>query len=206
MGATGVLPCPGPEAHPGGMGQTAAMTTRSRRLARALGLPVLALALGACGGTTGPTAPTLAPTDAPSSSAPPSVAPPASGAASVAPSSDPAPSGLGQSETAWGRIWDGVPEGFPRFGGGRDGDDATAEPVSDVYVVEGGDAADIATWIQAAMEAATYSTESLSGPLEGGDFQLESVGDAGCRILTTITPQGNLVLVSVLYGAECPAS
>ena len=81
-----------------------------------------------------------------------------------------------------------------------------AGPVSDAYLVEGGDAAEIAAWTQMAMEAATYSTESLSGPLEGGDFQLESVGDAGCRIQTTITPQGNLVLVTVLYGVECPAS
>ncbi len=192
----------GPEASLGGMGQTAGMTTRSRRLAGALGLPVLVLALAACGGTTGSAPPTTVPTNAPSSSAPPSVAP----SASVAPSGGPAASGLGQTETDWGTIWDGVPEGFPRFTGARDGDDATAEPVSDAYVVEGEDAAEIAAWTQMAMEAATYSTESLSGPLEGGDFQLESVGDAGCRIQTTIKPQGNLVLVTVLYGVECSAS
>ena len=46
-----------PKAPPDGMGQTAGMTTRTRCLARALGLPVLVLAVAACGGTTGSTAP-----------------------------------------------------------------------------------------------------------------------------------------------------
>jgi hypothetical protein len=85
-------------------------------------------------------------------------------------------------------------------------DDATADPVSDAYVVEGGDATEIATFLQTAMEGATYSTEGLSGPLEDGSFVLDSVGDAGCRIQTTIAPQGGLVLVTIRYGADCPAS
>lgn len=56
------------------------------------------------------------------------------------------------------------------------------------------------------METATYSTEGLSGPLEDGSYVLDSVGDGGCRIQTTIAPQGGLTLVTVLYGADCPAS
>ena len=55
------------------------------------------------------------------------------------------------------------------------------------------------------MEGATYSTESLSGPLEDGSFVLDSVGDGDCRIQTTIAPQGGLILVTVRYGAACPA-
>jgi hypothetical protein len=113
---------------------------------------------------------------------------------------------LTQSDTAWGRIWDGVPSGFPRAPGARDADDATAEPVSDAYVVEGGDPADIAAMLQAAMEGATYSTESLSGPLEDGGFVLDSTGGTDCRIQTAIVPQGGLILVTVLYGAACPGS
>jgi hypothetical protein len=98
-----------------------------------------------------------------------------------------------------------VPAGFPRFTGGRDADDAGAEPVSDIYAVEGGDPAVIADWLQSAMETATYSTEGLSGPFEDGGYELVSVGDDGCRIRTTVTPRGSEVFVAVQYGAACPA-
>lgn len=145
---------------------------------------------------------TAAPTAPPSDPVPTSAAPSA-GAATA--ETSPAPP-VGQTETDFGTIWEGVPAGFPRFTGGRDADDAGPAPVSDVYAVEGGDAAVVAEWLQSAMEAATYSTEGLSGPLEDGSFELVSVGDAGCRIRTTVVPQGNLVLVSILYGAACPAA
>ena len=68
------------------------------------------------------------------------------------------------------------------------------------------DPAEIAFMLQTAMENATYSTEGLSGPFEDGRFVLDSVGDAGCRIETRIVPQGSLVLVTVRYGAACPAA
>lgn len=111
-----------------------------------------------------------------------------------------------QTETEWGTIWDGVPSGFPRYPGARSADDATPEPVSDAYAVSDGDPAEIASLLQATMEDATYSTEALSGPLEDGRFVLDSVGDADCRIETRIVPQGNIVLVTVRYGAACPAA
>jgi hypothetical protein len=171
------------------------MTTRSRRPVLALALPILALALAACGGGSVTASPAPASADATA---------PASGAAASPDGSS--AGGVGQTDTEWGRIWDGVPAGFPRFTGARDADDATAEPVSDVYAVEGGDATEISAWLQAAMETATYSTEGLSGPLEDGSYVLESVGDAACRIQTTIAPTGSLVLVTVRYGADCPAS
>jgi predicted small lipoprotein YifL len=169
------------------------MTTRPRRL-RPLILLALTASVAACGwagpGAT-PDDPSEVPTVAPSS------------ARSAVPSTAAA---MSQTDTTWGRIWDGVPAGFPRFAGGRSADDATPEPVSDVYVVEGGDATAIASWLQSSMEGATYSTESLSGPLEDGGFVLDSVGDGDCRIQTTIAPQGGLILVTVRYGAACPAS
>ena len=40
------------------------------------------------------------------------------------------------------------------------------------------------------MEGATYSTESLSGPLEDEGFVLDSVGEGDCRIQTTDRPDG----------------
>jgi hypothetical protein len=70
--------------------------------------------------------------------------------------------------------------------------------------VSGSDPETITAWLQAGMETATFSTQDLSGPLEDGSFTLESVGDAGCRIQTTIAPLGSLTFVTVLYGADCP--
>ena len=200
MGATGVLPCPARRRRSVGWARLRGMTTRSCRPALGLLTIVASVTLLACG-TPGPTTPPTAVPSGEPTTAPTSLEP------SDEPSTEPGPSaGIGQSETEWGVIWDGVPEGFPRFAGARDADDAIADPVSDAYVVEGGDAAEIAAWLQAAMEVATYSTKGLSGPLEGGDYVLDSVGDDGCRIQTSIVPQGGLVLVTVRYGADCPAS
>jgi hypothetical protein len=152
-------------------------------------------------------APSADPTDAATAAASGSGSPGGSPGLSVAPMTpgvSDAP--VGQTETEFGTIWDGVPEGFPRFRGGRDADDAGPAPASDVYAIEGADAGLVAEWLQSAMEDATYSTEGLSGPFEDGGYELVSVGDADCRIRTTITPQGSMILVTVLYGAACPAA
>jgi hypothetical protein len=177
------------------------MATPSPR--RSILLAVTLLVLGAC--TPGSSA-----TPAPTTSQPaPSATDPAgpTPGLSVAPAT-PGISGApaGQTETEFGTIWDGVPQGFPRFRGGRDADDAGGTPASDVYVVPGGDAGLITEWLQSAMEDATYSTEALSGPFEDGGYELVSVGADDCRIRTTVAPQGEMILVTVLYGAACPAA
>jgi hypothetical protein len=111
----------------------------------------------------------------------------------------------GQTDTDWGRIWDTLPPGFPRYPGSTPADDATADPVSAADAVAAGAADEIASWFQTQLELATYSTEGLSGPLEDGSYVLDSVGDAGCRIQTTVAPMGGLILVTIRYGADCPA-
>ena len=144
----------------------------------------------------------------PSTSGTPSTTP--SGAPVAGPSPDdsaPAPSAAvgTQTDTAWGRIWDNVPSGFPRYPGSSVADDTSPEPVSATYAIAGGgDPAKIASWMQAALETATFSTEALSGPLEDGSFVLDSVGDGGCRIQVVIAPMGGLTFVTVRYGAACP--
>lgn len=115
-----------------------------------------------------------------------------------------ASSTISQTDTAWGRIWDALPPGFPRYPGAAPADDASAAPSSGRYAVAGGDPEEIAAWLQAAMETATFSTD-VSGPLEDGSFALDSVGDSGCRIQTTIAPLGGMTFVTVLYGADCPS-
>jgi len=121
--------------------------------------------------------------------------------------SSPAPSaGTGsQTDTEWGRIWDAVPAGFPRYPGSTVADDASAEPASARYAIAGGgDPADIASWMQSALETATFSTQALSGPLEDGSFVLDSVGEGDCKIRVKVARMGGLTFVTVLYGAACP--
>ena len=181
------------------------MHTRSRRLL--IVIPALALALAACepnGGSPSPAATVAQVSPAPTRVATPAASPDESAAATAEPTASPAPA-IGQTDTAWGRIWDALPAGFPRYPGATTADDAIDEPASATYAVPGGDPAEIASWLQTGLETATYSTEALSGPLEDGSYVLDSVGEPGCRIRTKVAPMGALILVSVLYGAACPA-
>jgi hypothetical protein len=169
------------------------MSTRPGRLV--LTLP-LALSLAACGAS-GASSPSIA-----TGSAEPTVqaaSPPAESAAA----SSSAPE-AGQTDTEWGRIWDALPAGFPRFPGATPADDASAEPASARFAVEGGDPLEIATWLQDALEKATFSTLGLNGPGEDGGYVIDSVGDGDCRIQTRIAPLGDMTFVTVFYGADCP--
>jgi hypothetical protein len=133
------------------------------------------------------------------------VAPSASLPVSSADGTPTASSSITQTDTAWGRIWDAVPAGFPRFPGSSPAGDASAAPSSARYTVPGSDPEEIAAWLQAGLETAMFSTD-VSGPLEDGSITLDSVGDAGCRIQTTVAPLGGMTFVTVLYGADCPIS
>ncbi len=172
----------------------------------------LAVFVGGCI-SSGPS-PAAWPRGAPSA-APSSVAsagasgPTGSGPASDGPDTSASASNAGtgsQSDSEWGRIWDDVPQGFPIYPGSTLAGDTSPEPVSATYAVAGGDdPAQIASWMQSALETATFSTESLSGPLEDGSYVLDSVGDGECRIQVVIAPMGGLTFVTVRYGAGCSA-
>lgn len=175
------------------------MLQRPTRLVSSI---LIALALGACG----PPVPSGPPA---TNTAPPTAGPTSASTDAVPSGSAPATSSqsaVGQTDTTWGRIWDDVPPGFPRFPGSTPADDASPDPASARYVVADGDPQAMATWLQAALETATYSTAALSGPLEDGGFVLDSVGDGECRIETTIAPLGGMTFVTVLYGAACPGA
>ncbi len=165
---------------------------RRRRL---LLIFAIALVVAACG----PAASTSTPTTA--SAATPAPTAETSGSPVSSPSTAPT---HGQTDTGWGRIWDTVPPGFPAFPGARPADDATSEPASARFVVEGGDPLAIASWLQDALEQATFSTLGLNGPGEHGGYVIDSAGEGDCRIQTTIAPLGSSRFVSVLYGADCP--
>jgi hypothetical protein len=186
------------------------MDFRSRRPIPNLLLLVIfsaALTVAACG-TDNQTA-SAGTSGAPSviSSAVPSPAPSAGASAPDASAPEGSAATGSQTDTEWGRIWDNVPAGFPTYPGSTIADDTGEEPVSARYAIAGGgDPAEIASWMQASLETATFSTESLSGPLEDGSFVLDSVGDGECRLQVTITPMGGLTFVTVRYGAACPAA
>ncbi len=159
---------------------------RSRPTLPVIALLVAALALAACG--TDDSTTSARPTDRPS----------------VAPPIEPTAAAVSQTETGWGRIWDDVPAGFPKFPTSTVADDISPDPVSATYAVDNDDTSQIAGWMQSALETASLRTESLSGPLEDGGFVIESVGQGDCRIQTSVQPMGGLTFVIVRYGAACP--
>ncbi len=178
------------------------MSTRSRRPLPILSL-TLVLLVAACGAADQSSghSPSGGSTAAPSSTA--SVAPIATTEAPSAPAESLAADT--QTDTTWGRIWDGVPAGFPIFPGSTIAGDTSPEPVSATYSIANDDTAVIATWMQAALENASFRTEALSGPLEDGSFVLEMVGQGDCRVQVIVVPMGGLTFVTVRYGAACPA-
>jgi hypothetical protein len=180
------------------------VTVRAIRLACFLLLAVAAAA--ACGSTTSTISAGATATRAPST---PGVtaSPPVDTAEPVAtlPDETVGPPLEGQTETGWGRIWDTLPAGFPTYPGAVPSEEAATGPASAVFVVEGGDPADIATWYQGELEIAAFSTEGLSGPLEDGGYVIDSTGqDPPCRLSLTIAPLGGMTTLTVLYGAACP--
>ena len=180
------------------------MSARTRRLLSIVPLGLLVL-LAACGSADqrASSPPRGGATTPPNPAAP--SAPRASADAASAPAGG---AGTGsQSDSEWGRIWDDVPAGFPIYPGSTVADDSSPQPVSATYAIAGGgDPAQIASWMQAALETATFSTEAQSGPLEDGSFVLDSVGEGACRIQVVVAPMGGLTFVTVRYGAACPAS
>jgi hypothetical protein len=167
------------------------MHTRSR--SPVLIVPLLALALAGCGGAGSSTSPISTAAATPSAAATD---------ATIEPTG---PAQAGQTDTDWGRIWDAVPADFPRYPGATTVEDVSPEPVSAAYALAEGDPAEIASWMQTNLEMATYSTEGLSGPFEDGGYVLDSVGGGDCRIQTKVTPTGTMIIVTVRYGAGCPA-
>ena len=174
------------------------MTRRALRLAGAF---VVALAMVGCGST----APSAAPSgDGPTAAAPTTATEATEPAAEPTSVATAAPA-EGQTETEWGRIWDTPPAGFPVFPGATPSEEAATGPATAVYVVEGSEPDQIATWYQEAFELGAFHTDSLSGPFEDGGYIIELSGDdPACRLSLTIAPLGGTVALTLLYGAACP--
>ncbi len=163
----------------------------------------LALLVGACAGST--TSPATSPGTSATAGATASQAgspslTPVPGGASAAPAT-PEPS-LTTTETAWGTIVDSVPGDFPVYPNAA-ATDATDGPVSGAWTIHA-TARTVATWYEQALAAAGYSSNDVSGPLEDGSYTVDTQSDLPeCRVQTTARPQGDLTLITVLFGAGC---
>jgi hypothetical protein len=108
-----------------------------------------------------------------------------------------------QSDTEWGRIWDGLPDGFPEYPGAAPTETGEG-PASAILDVGDVDPAEVAGYYIPALEFLGYSTLSRSDPREDGSLQVEWAGETSCRIQATITPLGGTTIVAILYGSSCP--
>lgn len=163
-----------------------------RRLAP---LILLTMCVSACSSAGTPTSPAASPTAG--------MVPAATSSAAAGPTGSTSTS---QTDTGWGRIWDGLPAGFPTIAGSKPAEEASAGPASATLVVDGDVAKAVATTTESKLTTLGYRTDALSGPLEDGTYTLEMAGSAaGCRIMITAKPTGGVTTVTILYGSDCPA-
>jgi hypothetical protein len=132
-----------------------------------------------------------------------STAPPIESPASAAPTTGGVPPS--QTDTAWGRIWDGIPPSFPLPPGAVPAT-GVVEVVSEAFDIPtiGGGPGEVARFFIDALGAAGY-TVNVNGPLEDGSFLVDGrLGDTGCEVQARTQPLGGLTRLTVLYGAQCP--
>ena len=170
-------------------------------------LAALALSIAACTGSTVSISPSASPkaSQAPAATSSAATATSATATSAVA-TGQPGTPASGQTDTAWGRIWDSLPADFPMFPGSAPSDEASTGAASATLVVDGDVARAVATTTESKLKAGGYHTDGLSGPLEDGSYTLEMTGaEPGCRVTVTAKPTGGLTTVTILYGSACPA-
>ena len=107
------------------------------------------------------------------------------------------------TKTAWGRIWDALPETFPAYPGAEPAD--AGEGPTSAVVAAPAKVARVVDWYRGALVAAGYSIEALGGPMEDGSTVIDAVGlEPTCRIQVSIGPRGTQTMVSILFAAACP--
>lgn len=174
--------------------------SRSPRLVAGLALGLVLLLVAACNAGAAPTSPSATDGAARPTGAPPS---PTASPSATGPDLSPAPTPATQTDTAWGRIWDGLPAGFPTWPGATP-TQTGAGAASAVLDAGSGTPSDIVTFYQSGLEGAGYSTVSKTGPREDGSWELDATGAASCKVQVTAAPLGTSVIITILYGAGCP--
>ena len=163
-------------------------------------LVCLAVVAVACGDGT----PTPGPTGSASEPIPTALPTPGLTLVPTDPGTTPAPTPPGQTDTPWGRIWDGLPAGFPAWPGAAP-TETGAGPASALLDAGPADAHEVASYYESALGVAGYATVSMDGPGEEGSWEVNAAaGEAGCHVLVTVAPLGGSTIVTVLFGADCP--
>lgn len=113
-----------------------------------------------------------------------------------------APSLPSQTDTAWGRIWDAVPDSFLMPTGAQPAADTGEGPASGRLVVAG-DVAGIADGYVTRLGDGGW-TVNKDGPLEDTSIVVSATKDGGCKAQVTVKSIGDASTVTILYGANCP--
>ena len=91
----------------------------------------------------------------------------------------------GQTETDWGTIWDTLPADFPMFDGAIPSEESATGPASAILVVEGVDAASVATWTASRLRDSGYAIDGDTSALEDGSYVLEGPSAPTARSVST---------------------
>ncbi|HUQ77951.1 MAG TPA: hypothetical protein VM427_03640 [Patescibacteria group bacterium] len=178
--------------------------TAPRRSAVRFPLRIMAIiALALLGAACNPSGPSLS-----SRSPSPSTAPEPSLTAVPGGPSSPAGSAAASvpttTETDFGRIWDALPASFPTLPGQQPADPGSG-PTSGSFIVNM--TPDDAARAMAAALTNLGWTADVASALEDGTVVLAADGmREGCASEVRFTPMSGTVVMSVLYGAECPFS
>ncbi|TAL09692.1 MAG: hypothetical protein EPO00_05600 [Chloroflexota bacterium] len=115
-----------------------------------------------------------------------------------------APTMPGQTDTDWGRIWDGLPTGFPTYPGAHP-TETGAGPASATLDAGAAEPGAVMNFYQTALQGAGWIIVGASGPREDGSLELSGVDiHPACQVRVTVMPLGSSTIVSILYGAGCP--
>ena len=166
---------------------------------------VLTLGTTGCGPATGTPAASSPTGASPSASVAPRVSPAATPSPSqpARPSSTPTAGLPGTTQTEWGLIWDDVPSRFPRKLGSEP-TETGAGPASAILIVPAR-TQEAADWYAAALPAAGYRVEGMSGPYEDGGYVIDATGPTpGCRVQVSLAKQGTATIATIYFGESCP--
>lgn len=116
----------------------------------------------------------------------------------------PAPSLPSTTDTSFGRIWDALPSWFPKLPGQKPADTGGG-PTSGSFAANMD--VDAAVRLVESGLLANGFTVDAGSPLEDGTVVLNASGAReGCAAEVRFTPMSGTVVMSVLYGADCPFS
>ena len=175
---------------------------RERRLPAILVAALAAFLVIGCSSAAGNSSPIVAATPSASAAQPTKDVTPVPTDPTATPDSTP----MSQTDTPWGRIWDGLPADFPAYPGARP-TETGAGPASATLDATGADPATVVDFYKTALESAGWITTGSTGPMEDGSLVLSNVNiHQACQLQTTVTPLGGSTIITILFGAGCPFS